>query len=120
MPMAMRCVLIDDSTQFLTAAALLLEAQGFEIVGRATSGEEAVELVTALRPDLALVDIELGDEDGIELTNDLARRARETRFVLISAHERDDLRDVLDGSRAAGFLPKSSLGADAILALLGR
>jgi two-component system, NarL family, nitrate/nitrite response regulator NarL len=114
----MRCVLIDDSTQFLTAAALLLEAQGFEIVGRATNGVDALELVAALQPDLALVDIELGDEDGIALTNELRRRVPDTRIVLISAHERDDLRDALDGSRAAGFLPKSALGADAILALL--
>jgi DNA-binding NarL/FixJ family response regulator len=114
----MRCLLVDDSPEFLASATRLLESQGFEIVGCASSGAEAVELATTLRPDLALVDIELADEDGIELTHELAQRVPGTRVVLISAYEREDLSDLIGESSAVGFLPKRRLGAAALRLLL--
>jgi len=114
----LRCLLVDDSEEFLSSAARLLEAQGFEVVGSATSGDEAVELAAALEPDLALVDIELGHEDGIALTERLDARVPELRVVLISAYEREDLSDLMPESSAVGFLPKSALGAEAIAKLL--
>jgi DNA-binding NarL/FixJ family response regulator len=116
---ALRCLIVDDSEEFLVSAARLLESQGIEIVGSATSGGEALELAAALEPDLALVDIELADEDGIALGNELEARTPSTRVVLISAYERDDLSDLIADSRVAGFLPKSDLGATAIAGLLG-
>ena len=114
----LRCLLVDDSEEFLSSAARLLEAQGFEVVGSATSGDEAVELAAALEPDLALVDIELGHEDGIALTERLDARVPEIQVVLISAYEREDLSDLMPESSAVGFLPKSALGAEAIAKLL--
>jgi DNA-binding NarL/FixJ family response regulator len=115
---SLRCLIVDDSEEFLASASRLLESQGIEIVGTAGSGEEALELATALKPDLALVDIELADEDGIALAQKLEVRAPTTRVVLISAYERDDLIDLIAGSRAVGFLPKRELRADAIAGLL--
>jgi two-component system, NarL family, nitrate/nitrite response regulator NarL len=115
---ALRCVLVDDSEEFLASAARLLESQGIEIVGVATSGAQALELVGRLKPDLALVDVELADEDGVALSHELDAHAPATRVVLISAYEQDDLRELTSGSRAAGFLPKSELGAAAIASLL--
>jgi DNA-binding NarL/FixJ family response regulator len=114
-----RCLLVDDSEEFLASATRLLEAQGLEIVGRATNRDEALELVVRLAPDLALVDIELGEEDGIALSEELSRRAPSTKVVLISAYARDDLADLIAGSSALGFVPKNLLGADAIADLLG-
>jgi DNA-binding NarL/FixJ family response regulator len=113
-----RCLLVDDSEEFLASAERLLESQGLDVVGRATCCAEAVARVAELAPDLALVDIELGDEDGITLAADLHERAPATRVLLISAHARDDLDDLLRGSPAVGFLPKRALGAGAIAALL--
>jgi DNA-binding NarL/FixJ family response regulator len=113
-----RCILVDDSEEFLASATRLLESQGIEIVGRAMSGEAALELADRLSPDLALVDIELADEDGISLAQALHVRAPATRIVLISAYERDDLADLISDSSAVGFVPKRSLGADAIAAVL--
>src|SRR5262249_25499632 len=60
----LRSLIVDDSEPFLASARRLLESQGVEIVATATSGAEALDLATALSPDLALVDIELGEEDG--------------------------------------------------------
>ncbi len=117
--MPLRCLLVDDSNEFLTSAAQLLGSQGLEMVGCASSADEALRLAETLEPHVALVDIELGDEDGIELTRELQARAPSTRVVLISAYERDELTDLISDSSAVGFLPKSALGAPAIVAMLG-
>jgi two-component system nitrate/nitrite response regulator NarL len=114
----LRCLLVDDSEEFLASAARLLESQGLEIVGHATSGDEALQLAVALRPEVALVDIELGDEDGIALISELEQQAPDTRVILISAYERDDLSDLIPDSGAAGFIPKRALGSEAIADVL--
>src|SRR5262245_29495055 len=111
-------MLVDDSEAFLASAARLLESQGFEVVAVATSGREALELAAELEPDVAFVDVELADEDGIALAEELDSRSPWTKVVLISAYERDDMRSLISDSAAVGFLPKSDLGADAIRSLL--
>jgi DNA-binding NarL/FixJ family response regulator len=113
-----RYLLVDDSDEFLASATRLLESQGIEVVGRATTGAEALQLLHALEPDAVLLDIELGEEDGIALTHTLSELAPDIPIVLISAYERDDLGDLISGSRAAGFVPKRALGVDAINAVL--
>jgi DNA-binding NarL/FixJ family response regulator len=113
-----RYLLVDDSDEFAASATRLLESQGSEVVGRATTGAEALELVQALDPDAVLLDIELGEEDGIALTHDLHERAPHVPIVLISAYGSDDLGDLISGSRAAGFVPKHALAVAAINAVL--
>lgn len=116
--MAIRCLLVDDSTEFLGSAARLLSSRGIEVVGCATSGGRAVELAAALKPDAALVDVELGEEDGIELARQLTTRVPSTRVVLISVYERDELSDLVADTPAVGFLPKRLLGTAALEELL--
>lgn len=116
--MEARCLLIDDSPEFLASAARLLQSQGIDVVGCATSTSKALELVGTLEPNLALVDIELGDEDGIALAQRLKERMPSVRVVLISAHDPADVSELIAEGRAVGFLPKSALGASAIAALL--
>ena len=116
--MALRCLIVDDNQEFLDSASRLLSAQGLEVVGGATSGAEAARLVHTLTPDVALVDVQLGDEDGLEVTRRLAAEARETRIILISTHSENELAELIADSPAVGFLPKTALGADAIAALL--
>jgi len=112
------CLLVDDSEEFLASACRLLDSQGVEIVGHATTGREAVSLAKKLTPDVALVDIQLGDEDGFALTRELDAHAPSTRVVLISSYA-EDLTELIADSPAVGFLPKSVLGAAAISSLLG-
>ena len=114
----MRGLLVDDSETFILSARRLLESQGMEIVGTATGGAEALELAAALSPDLALVDVELGEEDGIALADELRSRSPATRVVLISTYSSDDMRDLTSATSAVGFLPKSRLSGDAVRALL--
>lgn len=114
----MRGLIVDDSDTFLTSASRLLESQGLEIVGTATSSVEALELAAASLPDLALVDVELGGEDGFALAGELHSRSPETRVVMISTYDRDQVQDLIAASSAVGFLPKSRLSGDAVRALL--
>jgi two-component system nitrate/nitrite response regulator NarL len=115
---ALRCLIVDDNEEFLDSASRLLAAQGLEVVGRASSGAEAVRLVRTLGPDVALVDVQLGDEDGLEVTRRLAADARETQIILISTHSENELAELIVGCPAVGFLAKAALGAHAIAEIL--
>jgi DNA-binding NarL/FixJ family response regulator len=115
------CLIVDDNSLFLDGAADLLGRQGLDVVGIAANGAEAIRLVRELRPDVALVDVDLGDEDGFELTDvlsDLAGTA--PKVILVSTHAEEDLGPLIATSPALGFVPKARLSAQAILDLLER
>ena len=114
-----RCLIVDDSELFLASASRLLAAQGVEVVGCASFGAEALRLVQELEPDVVLVDVRLGREDGLELTRRLAATVPVTPVILISSHAEDELAELVSHSPTVGFLPKASLSADAIVELLG-
>jgi two-component system, NarL family, nitrate/nitrite response regulator NarL len=116
---ALRCLIVDDSKEFLVSAERLLSSQGVEIVGHASSGTEAIRLAEMLQPDVALVDVQLGDDDGLEVARRLNGSARSTHVVLISSHAEDDLAELMADSPAVGFLPKTALSARAIAELVG-
>ena len=116
--MSLRSLIVDDSEPFLASARRLLESQGLEIVGTATSGAEALDLVATHSPDLALVDVELGEEDGVALAGELRARSPATRVVLISTYSRDEMQVLASASAAVGFLPKRRLSGDAVRSLL--
>jgi DNA-binding NarL/FixJ family response regulator len=113
----LRSLIVDDSETFLTSARRLLESQGLEIVGTATSSAGALDLAGKFSPDLALVDVELGEEDGFALAGELHARHPATRVVLISTYDRDEIQDLIAASSAVGFLTKSRLSGDAVRAL---
>jgi len=119
--MALRVLIVDDSTHFLRAARTLLEREGVHVVAEASTSAEAIEHARSLRPDVTLIDIDLGDENGFDLASRLAQatEAIAGRLVLISAYPETDLRDLIDASPVVGFLPKSQLSGHAIRQLLG-
>ncbi|MDF2752058.1 MAG: putative transcriptional regulator [Gaiellaceae bacterium] len=117
--MALRCLLVDDNEAFLGSASRLLESQGLQVVGCASSGNEAVRLAQTLQPDVALVDVQLGDEDGLEVARRLSAGAQSTPVVLISTHSQDELAELIADSPAVGFLSKTALSGAAIAVLLG-
>lgn len=117
--MSLSCLLVDDSEEFLASATQLLSLQGVQVVGRASSGDEALRLVSRLSPDVALVDVELGDEDGIELARQLTSSGSPATVILISLRDRNELTELMAGSGAAGFLRKDALDAQAVTELMG-
>src|SRR6266496_6276166 len=103
--MSLRCVIVDDNALFLEGAADLLTREGLDIVGVASNSADAIRLVTQLRPDVTLVDIDLGDEDGFELTqrlNDIS--AENSKVILVSTHAEEELGQLIAASPALGFV----------------
>ena len=115
----MRCVIVDDNSLFLEGAVDLLTREGLDVVGVASGSAEAIRLVTELGPDVTLVDVDLGDEDGFELARRLNNvSGAASKVILISTHSADDLAHLITTSPALGFVPKTRLSAQAIRDLL--
>jgi DNA-binding NarL/FixJ family response regulator len=116
-----RCVIVDDNSLFLEGSADLLRREGLDVVGVASNSAQAIQLVSELRPDVTLVDIDLGDEDGLELTRQLSDTSvAHSKVILISTHSEEDLAYLIAASPALGFVPKTRLSAQAIRDLLER
>jgi DNA-binding NarL/FixJ family response regulator len=117
--MTLRSLLVDDNARFLVAARELLEREGIEVVGVASTIDDAELLAGQLRPDVCLVDIDLGDESGFDLARRLAEQTDHSpRVVLISAYPESDFTDMIADSPAIGFLPKPEISATRIRAML--
>jgi len=112
-----RCLIVDDNSLFLEAASDLLDREGLDVVGVASNTTEARRLVKELRPDVTLVDIDLGDEDGFELARQLTDVSS---VILVSTHPEADLAHLIAASPALGFISKARLSAQAILDALER
>jgi DNA-binding NarL/FixJ family response regulator len=115
-----RCVIVDDSPLFLESATDLLEREGLEVVGVASNSAEAIRLLEELRPDVTLVDIDLGDEDGFELARRLGENSPPSKIILVSTHSEEDLAHLIATSPAIGFVSKTRLSAQAIRDTLER
>jgi DNA-binding NarL/FixJ family response regulator len=106
-------MIVDDSCEFLAAARSLLEREGLAVVAVAATLRDALKRVGELRPQVALVDIDLGMDSGFEFARQVGEVAP-VSVILISTHAEDDFADLIAESPAAGFISKSELSADAI------
>jgi CheY-like chemotaxis protein len=119
--MPMTCLIVDDNSLFLESASDLLRREGLDVVGVASSGAEAIRLVSDLLPDVTLVDIDLGDEDGFELAQRLSEISpASSKVILVSTHAEEDLAQLIAASPAVGFVSKAHLSAQAIRDMLDR
>jgi CheY-like chemotaxis protein len=120
--MKVRCLVVDDNPGFLQTACWVLEREGISVVGVASTGSEALRRTRELRPDVALVDIDLGPESGFDVARQLTLDADGTSLtvILISTHAEQDFADLIADSPAAAFVSKADLSAAAILGVLRR
>jgi DNA-binding NarL/FixJ family response regulator len=103
-------LLADDQPVYRRAARSVVRATpGFSVVGEAASGEEAVALVEALRPDVVLLDIRMAGIGGIEAARCIAAARPETTTILISTYRREDLPPEASTCGAAGYVHKADL-----------
>jgi CheY-like chemotaxis protein len=117
-----RCLLVDDNAAFADAASALLDREGVTVVGVASTATEAIQQALALRPDVVLVDIMLGNESGFDVVRELARDGQGggATMIMISTLSGADFEELISESAAAGFLPKSELSALEIHRILGQ
>ncbi len=119
-PVSLRCLIVDDNEAFLAAATTMLEREGVTVIGTSSSSADAVRSVDALRPDVVLVDVSLGEENGFDLARvlDQDHHAGGAAIVLISTRSRTELAELIDRSPARGFIAKADLSGEAIRSLL--
>lgn len=114
----MRVLIVDDYARFRATARRLLESEGYEVVGEAETGAAALAVAQETHPELVLLDVQLPDLDGFELTERLIALDGEVQVVLVSSRDAEDYGRDLEASGARGFLPKSALSGTTLAALL--
>ena len=116
-----RVLVVDDHAGFRACASELLQAEGFDVVGEAGDGQTGIELASRaaeLRPELVLLDIQLPDMDGFEVSERLLAVNPDLAIVLVSSRDRSSYGPLVEQSGARGFLTKSDLSGESIEGLL--
>jgi DNA-binding NarL/FixJ family response regulator len=117
--MARTVLIVDDHPSFRASARMLLEAEGFDVIGEAEDGAGALEAVLDLAPQVVLLDVQLPDFDGFEVAARLTANGASPAIVLTSSRDVNDLGPLAEREGVRGFIPKSELSGAALEALLG-
>jgi len=104
---AVSVVLVDDHTLVRDMLHERLTREGIEVVGLAASGEQAVELASAARPDVVVLDIDMPGLSAFEAARAVRKASPETRVIFLSAFVHDRYIDQALGAEASGYLTKS-------------
>ena len=107
-------LIVDDHAGFRAHARRLLECEGYRVVGEAADCASALEAARELEPELVLVDVNLPDADGFELTSCLEALPHPPTVVLTSTRDGAELEEPVSDCGACGFVPKSELSREAI------
>jgi DNA-binding NarL/FixJ family response regulator len=108
-----RVMIVDDQEPFRLAARMVVElTDGFEVVGEAETGEDAVAMAATLRPDLVLMDVNLPGINGLDATRQILAAPGEAVVFLLSTYEEAEYAPRAAECGAATYIPKSSFGPD--------
>jgi DNA-binding NarL/FixJ family response regulator len=111
-------LIVDDHDEFRSFARVMLEADGFDVVGEAIDGTSAIHAVRRLRPQVVLLDIVLPDRDGFDVCAELLADEDPPIVVLTSSRDESSYRRRLHTSAARGFIPKSELSGSRLAGLV--
>jgi DNA-binding NarL/FixJ family response regulator len=111
-------LIVDDHPSFRASVRMLLECEGYTVVGEARDGATALARAAALRPDLVLLDVGLPDVDGFTVAARMTSGGDGPAVVLTSTRDAADYGSVVRRCGACGFLPKGALSGPALAALL--
>ncbi len=111
-------VIVDDHPSFRAVARMVLETDGFLVLGTEEDGVSGVVGTLRLEPDVVLLDVELPDIDGFAVAARLRAAGSRAAIVLASSRDRSDFGSLVDESGARGFLTKAELTGDAIRKLV--
>src|SRR3954465_14122631 len=118
---AIRVILADDHLVVRAGLKALLGAtKDIEVVGEATNGREAIALIERLKPDVAVMDLDMPQMDGITATRELAKLGLPTRVLILTMHTEEEYLVTLLEAGAAGYLMKNAADrelADAVRAV---
>ena len=104
--MAIRLMLADDHRMLREGLRRSLTDEGFDVVGEASDGDEAVRLADSLRPDVILMDVTMPDVDGVEATRRIHQQLPEIRVVMLTMHADQSVIAEALRAGASGYLVK--------------
>jgi DNA-binding NarL/FixJ family response regulator len=111
-------LIVDDDVEFRGLASLILAAMGFEVVGEAGTCASGAAVAAELRPDVALVDVELPDGDGVALAAELVALPWRPRVVVASSDPEATSTAAVRSFGGVGFIAKDTLPDGALAAML--
>jgi DNA-binding NarL/FixJ family response regulator len=117
--MADSVLIVDDHPSFRRTARLLLEAEGYLVLGEAGDGQSALRAARRLAPEVVLLDVQLPDMDGFDVAARLTGGEDPPMVVLTSSRDGADFGPLIERSGARGFIPKGDLSGDRLRALIG-
>ena len=113
-----RVIIADDHVLFREGTRTLIEREkDMKVVGEASNGEEAIELVTKLSPQVALIDIAMPKLNGIDATRQIKAHHPSTAVLILTAYDNDQYIMALLEAGAAGYLLKNVSGKDLVNAI---
>lgn len=112
-------LVVDDHQGFREVARTLLTSMGLRVVGDVETGEQALEAVERLRPDIVLLDVQLPGMDGIEIARRLVSDPDPPTVVLTSSRDAEDYGARLRAVPAAAFIGKMDLSPESLDAAIG-
>ena len=102
-------LIVDDHPLFREGLKTIIARNpGYDVIGEAGSGREALKMIKKLKPDLALLDISLPDQSGIELISDMQHTSPQTQVIIISMHSKIDYIVKAFQAGARGYITKES------------
>jgi len=115
--MAVRVLLADDHEIVRQGLRVLLEREGFQVVGEASNGHEALKLCEANHPEVAILDVSMPLLNGVDAAREIIKSNPRTRVVLLTMHTEDHL--ILESLRAGvtGYVLKTRAAAELVQAL---
>jgi len=119
MPDATKILLVDDHAMFRAGIRHLLEAEAtrLEVVGEASSGDEAVDRVRELKPDVVIMDLSMPGSNGLEATRRIAALELDTKVLVLTVHAEEEYLVPVVEAGASGYLTKTSADTDLIEAI---
>ena len=110
-------VLLADDHQTVQARVRSILCKGFEVVGTVNNGRDAVAEVRRLDPDILVIDISMPVLDGLQAASQLRGIACRTKVVFLTVHEDQDYVDAAFVTGASGYVTKSNITSDLVLAI---
>jgi two-component system response regulator NreC len=115
--MSVRIILADDHVLVRQGLKSLLERDGFQVVGEASDGQEALRQVETLQPDIAVLDISMPTLNGLNAAREMSRSSPKTKTILLTQHDEDQyISEALDAG-VKGYVLKSQVASDLLLAI---
>ena len=111
-------LIVDDHPSFRASARVVLESEGFTVVGEAEDGASALTECCRLRPEVVLLDVQLPDIDGFVVCSRITACAQHPTVIMTSSRDPSDFGPLVSTSGASGFVPKAELSGERVQELL--